>query len=453
MEISNILEKATSYDLLGLGSEIPKLICNLYMIHQNKKEVKVSALMLIAVKAALNEDYHSFKIDYDENEFVYKINNILGELGVDDITIIANRNMLSGFVKKFKASNLVTIETVNGDGCTADIDQFYCTFEKHLTSFLNERLYKNETLFKTLDMELQKLNYNSVEDIKAGLEEIKNILLNKKDKLEEEARKGEENKNNILVISRGEFDRDDYSEILDLREYFNDRFIKNIDDWKEIKNRIHDFSVGLKKKVNKDLKNYMYLSAHLSIAYCIGACFNDKGMYNLNPMQKTNKGILDWSIDSSVSLDDFKESMFKVTNKLIDKNNTDIVISISTMTKPLYDEDNDGDLNLYLEANKIPVRRIIDFNIRGKGGNFSVKNGFHARMLAEQVRKEIDNLSIRDKKGKLHIFLAAPVSLAFFLGQVSFAFNNILLYEFTGKNVEEELYVPSIFIQSVDGLS
>lgn len=451
MDACKAIKSVISNDWLDLSSEIYNSLNNIYKKHKNEKEVKVSTLMLIAVKVALNKDYHSFKIYYDENKFVYKINNILGELGVDDVTIIANRDMLSSFVKKFKASNLVTIETVNGDGCTADIDQFYYTFEKHLTSFLNQRLYKNEILFKTLDMQLQKHNFNSVEDIKAGLEEIKNILLNIKDRLEEEARK-EENKNNILVISRGEFDSDDYSEILDLREYFNDRYINNIDDWKKIKNSIYDFSVDLKKKVNKDLKNYMYLSAHLSIAYCVGACFNDKGMYNLNPMQKTNKGILDWSIDSSVSVDEFNDNMFNVTNKLIDKNNTDVVISISTMTKPLFDENNDGDLNVYLEANKVPVRRIIDFNMREKGGNFSVKNGFHARMLAEQVRKEIDNLSIKDKKGKLHIFLAAPVSFAFFLGQVSFAFNNILLYEFTGRNVEEEVYVPSIFIQSVDAL-
>lgn len=456
MDACKAIKSVISNDWLDLSSEIYNSLSKIYKTRNNKKEVNVSALMLIAVKAVLNEDYHSFKIHYDEDEFVYKINNILGELGVDDIKIIANRDMLSGFVKKFKVSNLVTIETVNGDGCAADIEQFYCTFEKHLTSFLNQRLYENETLFKTLDMKLQKINYNNSEDIKVGLEEIKNILLNIKSKLDEVANKQEEKNNNILIASIGEFNPFDYSDVVDLRENFEGRNIKDTSSWDSIASEARNSYINIKKKLNKDGINYMYLSLHLSLAFHAGACFNIKGMYNLNLIQKTEKGIVDWSINPSLSLEDYSDSKFNFTNTLIDENNKDIVISISTRAEKLYDPNGDedsNDLNAYLYENNMKVKRILDFNMGDKGGKFSVKSGEHARFLAEQVRREIDRLSRKDKQGKMHVFLATPVSLAFFLGQICFEWTNVQLYEcITDINTNTKTYLPSVFIRSVDEL-
>lgn len=453
MEISNILEKATSYDLLGLGGEMPKLIWDFLKTHKNKKEANVCTLMFLSVKAVLKQDYHSFKIfKPNDKKLLNKINNILAELRIDDITIIANGEKLNDFVNKLKESKVIEIEIVNGDGCKADINQFYSTYEKHLKSFLNQRLYDNKILFEILDMELQKITYNNSEDIKVGLEEIKNILLNIKSKLDEASKKEEEKNNNILISSMGEYNKDDYSEVVDLRENFEHRKIKDTRNWNSIASEARNSYINIKKKLDKDGLNYLYLSLHLSLAYHAGACFNVKGMHNLNLMQKTESGIVDWSIDSTLSLEDYKDSKFDFTNKLIDENNNDIVISISTRAKRLYDPNGDedsNDLNAYLCKNEIKVRRVLDFNMGDNGGNSSVKSGAHARFLAEQVRTEIDRLSRKDTQGKMHIFLATPVSFAFFLGQISFACRNVQLYEFI---TDTKTYSPSVFIKSVDEL-
>ena len=454
MGIPDALEKVTSCDFFGLGGEIPKLICDFLINHKNKKEANICTLMFIAVKAVLELNYHSFKINKpdEDDELLNKIKNIIGELRIDDITLIANGEKLNDFVNKFKESNVIDIKTVNGDGCKADINQFYYTFKKHLKSFLNQRVYNNKFLYETLDMELQQVTYNNSEEIKVGLEDIKKILLNIQLKLDEAIRKEEEKNNNILISSMGEYNEDDYSDVVDLRENFEFKKIKDTSSWDKVTSEARNSYRNIKKKLNKDGTNYMYLSLHLSLAFHAGACFNGKGMHNLSLKQKTPRGIVDWSINTSLPLEDYNDIKFNFTNNFIDENSKDIVISISTGAKRLYDPDGDedsNDLNYYIHESDMKVRRILDFNMGDAGGNSSVKSGVHARFLAEQVRKEIDRLSRKDKEGKMHIFLATPVSFAFFLGQISFEWTNVQLYEFIN---DTKTYLPSIFIRNIDEL-
>ena len=449
--LEKIVEKVP-LDAFGLYGSITQFIINLYKSNKDKKEAEINLLMNSVVSLALDKkNYYSFKVygPTDFKEIFQKVNNILEELKVDNISMIADDILINHFVNKFRASKVIEVETVNGDGCAADIDQFYKTFEECLKYILNEKIYNNETIYKTLLMEIQKLSYKDDIQMMESLDEIKKILKEMMSKLQEVCEEKNSNKrNDIIVISMGEYNKDEYSESLDLRDYFDGRTIKKVDDWRKIEKYINEFANNLKKKMNKDMINFLHLSAHLSIAYCTGICLNGKGMYNINLKQITSGNILDWSIDTSLDKREFSDNMFLVNEHIVDENNNDVAIAISTMNKSIY-----NDINEYIKANRIPIKRIIEFDMGDNGGGRSVKNGTHAKTLADQVRKEIDKRDIKERKGNLHIFMAVPVSLAFFLGQVSFAFNRIRLYEHTIKDIEKEIYTPSIFIDRADELS
>lgn len=452
MQALDAIEKTGSLDIFGLLSELPKYFVNLYKTNKDKKESEVKRFVSTAVALAADLKYHSFKVYGPENVqgFYKHIEDILLELNIKDIKDITNGYMFSKFISKFRESDIITIKAVNGDGSSADTDQFYTEFEHKLRIILNEKIYENNIVYKELLMSLEIAVANDTDDIKEKIDSIYKLLLEMRDKLQEAIENEEKNKKSsrIIAISMGEYDKNDYEFSLDLREYFTKRSINNKEDWNKIKEDIYEFSQKLKKEAHIELPYILYLSAHMSIAYCLGVCLNGKGNYGVNMMQNTQGKPLNWSIDANRSREEFADKLFNIESHLVNEENNDVAVCISTLANSIYE-----DTYEFIKANDMPVKRIIDFNLGDNGGNRSVDGGTHGWYLANQVRDEIMRRSFKERKGKLHLFIATPVSIPFFLGQLSFAFKNIVLYEHTTKTDEKDLYDASIFIENADAIS
>ena len=456
MDVLQLVEKAGSLDIFSVLSDLPKYIINIYKTKKEEKEAQAYIIISTAVVFAANINYPSFRVFCPKKpEELYKeIEQILFELDVRDISIIAREDTISKFINKFKESRIIDVETVNGDGCIADLEQFYSQFEINFRRILNNKIYDNDTNYRKVLMKLQEIAVDNSDDMKEKLDNIHKVLEEMRESLQEvidneiykESNKIHSPK--VIVISRGEYNKEDYDMVLDLRGYFDHRFINNAEDWNAIKEEIQNFSQELKKKSHVDNPYTLYLSTHLSIAYCLGGCLNGKGNYGVNVIQITQSKPLDWSIDSSKSKEEFEDKLFNIISYKKDEEINDVAVCVSTRAASIYE-----DAQEFLKANDISVNRIIDFNLGDKGGNKSVESGTHGWYLSNQVRDEISKRSFKERKGNLHLFMAVPVSMPFFLGQLSFDFKNIILYEHTTSPEEKDIYVPSIFIKNADELS
>lgn len=449
VETLEAIEKIGSLDIFSLVSDLPKYFFNLYKTTTDKKAAEVNMLMSTAVSLAANVNYHSFKVycPKEPKDFYKEIERILFDLNIKDITVIAVENKLEKFIDKFKDSKIIDIKTLNGTGCSADIEQFYSEFERNLRRILNEKAYENDTNYKKLLMELEKLSANNTSDIKEEVLIIKDILKEVLDKFQQNIDDVHDS-SKVIVISMGDYNKSDYEFDLDLRDYFDNRLIKDNNDWNNIKNKIYTFSKELKAKAHVNIPYELYLSTHMSISYCLGVCLNGKGNYEIKVMQKTQSNCLDWSIDSNISNEEFKDKLFNIESHILNEENEDVAVCISTMANSIYE-----DTYEFIKANNIPIKRIIDFNLGDRGSNRSVESGTHGWHLANQVRNEISRRSFKERKGNLHIFMAVPISIPFFLGQLSFNFKNIFLYEHTTKPNEKDLYAKSIVIEDADAIS
>ena len=113
----------------------------------------------------------------------------------------------------------------------------------------------------------------------------------------------------------------------------------------------------------------------------------------------------------------------------------DVALAVS-ITRPVLD-----DVQIYLEDSALQVGRIIPMTVPEPSGT-SVNNGAHALALAQSISHRIESRTLPEKRGTLHLFIAAPNVVLFFLGQSARNFRRVQLYEFDFDR--ESKYYPSI---------
>ena len=87
---------------------------------------------------------------------------------------------------------------------------------------------------------------------------------------------------------------------------------------------------------------------------------------------------------------------------------------------------------------------MITLTIGGQGPcSNAILNGTHAHYLANKVCDALVKRTTPEKRGKLHIFAAAPNGFMFFLGQQSRGFGKCILYEYDFEGVDTGTYSPS----------
>lgn len=440
-------------DMLKKAGGLAKYLFKLYKESHDKEEEEVNKVMATSVAVAADADYHSFRVFLtDDSQGLYDdIRKILLELEIKDCSAVARDSILKELVHSLRNSGIITVETVNGTGCEADIDQFYVEFEKNLRRILNDNPYKNDFNFKKVIMDLEVACTNNTDDIKENLTEVKEILINIQHALQSysDDTRNEKKSKKIMIINLGEFNKEDYNDNLNLKKYFDGRTLKSSYSWDIIKEEIYNFSEKIKKNACRDIPYDIYFSCQLSIAYCLGVCINSKANCSINVHQKTGLNFQDWTIDVEKSKDEFKDKLFIIPSQveILDENSKDIAVCISTRNS-ICEETKE-----YMKVNNMSVKKIIDINFGNEGGNSFVINGTHAWYLADQVKSAINKFrSFKEQNGKLHVFMAVPVSVSFFLGQFFFDVSNIMLYEYNIKGAIEGKYIPSIFIESPDDL-
>lgn len=212
---------------------------------------------------------------------------------------------------------------------------------------------------------------------------------------------------------------------------FDERKLKNGLDWnKDISKKVINF---LKEKTNKENIYEISLITHLSIAFLAGRQLNSKSGIDIFPIQNETTP-WDVNLDRKNKQDYSKwNTNYEILNS--DFHNCALILSA---TKNIYKE-----VKQYINDFKLPIGKIINCSLE-ETSSFSIKDGTHAYLLANSINDYVKERSIQERQGVLHIFVAIPNALMFFLGQNSNGFGKCILYEYDFEQKNSCTYSPSI---------
>ncbi|KZS44912.1 hypothetical protein AK95_03175 [Paenibacillus sp. LC231] len=221
--------------------------------------------------------------------------------------------------------------------------------------------------------------------------------------------------------------------LLCLSDHFDQRLIKTDQSWNgdvapKLKGFIQDvFSLG-----NAYLIQF---NTHLSITFVSGMILNPKSGVKAFPVQRGD-GLMAWIPDVHFEEDqNYTTFIEEFSSDQLDQGDTVVAISVTRNVKP--------HVEWHIENNKLKVQAFYHFCLPSEGFK-AIKDGTHAWLLAEQIIKALDRRNPSQRKGKVHLFIAAPGGFVFFLGQQASNIPEIILYEhnFSGDGS----YSPSFIL-------
>lgn len=228
---------------------------------------------------------------------------------------------------------------------------------------------------------------------------------------------------------------DDTDEMLDLLRWFDGRNIRSPELWQQqVYPSIESF---LTTKLRPSQRCDLHLHAHGSIAFAVGYCLDSKSGIDAAVVQSTRSAREIWR--PSLQLDSTKYPSWEFVSKPISEDGTDVALALCVTHQVT------SDVQIYIEREKLPVSRILTCTPPSGPGPRSILDADNAKLLAEQLSAHLKkNRTNVERQGKLHIFVAAPNALMFFIGQVARSFGSCVLYEYDFDKNLPGAYQPSL---------
>ncbi|WP_166688748.1 SAVED domain-containing protein [Bacillus albus] len=231
---------------------------------------------------------------------------------------------------------------------------------------------------------------------------------------------------------------DETKHMLCLLEHFDERYIKEDAAWNDqILKNTEQF---LTNCTRESIPYHLHLDTHSSIAFAAGYFLDSKSGVDVAPIQRY-KGRHVWKPDESYNVEDYPGWQCEET--MIDETAQDIAITLGVRHGII------DDVNYFIEQKELAIKKIINCTVGdGPGGNV-IRNGTHAWILADKIATIINSRSFEERKGRLHIFVAVPNALIFFIGQHGKSFGPCTLYEYDFENRTPGGYISSISLPPI----
>lgn len=224
---------------------------------------------------------------------------------------------------------------------------------------------------------------------------------------------------------------DETDEMLCLLKYFDGRKIRSNDSWQS--SVIQEIATFLSQALQNPKRYHLFLHTHTSIAFAVGYITAKAGV-DIIPVQ-AGKHV--WRPDLSKSQNMYERWIFN--EELITSDGKDVVLALNITHNVL------ADVKHYTSKFLKNVRRIISCEMPSGPSRWAVVDGTHALYLANNLSDHLKtNRTEQEREGKLHIFIAAPNGLSFYLGQLGRSFGNCVLYEYDFDRGTLGAYQPSI---------
>ncbi len=228
------------------------------------------------------------------------------------------------------------------------------------------------------------------------------------------------------------FDRleDRCEKTLNLIQYFNERSIRQQDDWTNV------LYLQLKDFLLEAAKSHDYLrlivDAHITLAFAAGTILNIKSGREIELEQRTISRSI-WHPNDSE--EDTNWPIWDFDTRSLDSDSNEMAVAVGLT----------HDIQLavlnYIEEKLPGVSRLLVATPTSGVGVKSVVNGKHAFQLAEKLSHHINDKKIG---GVLHLFISGPNAFSFFLGQRQPSLGKVILYEYDFENQNGSSYTPSL---------
>lgn len=232
-----------------------------------------------------------------------------------------------------------------------------------------------------------------------------------------------------------EYLEDETDEMLCLLKHFEGRRIRNPTDWDNlILPVVIKFLQGSIRPGSRYLLN---LPTHGTIAFLAGWYLDSKSGANIGLVQAGVQGRQVWSSISSDAVTSACND-WQVTSIPLAAGRHDVALAISVT------HNIESDVAVYVRKQLPSLSQILCCRSPILGSN-SIRDGAHAYSLSQQISVILKTQrTLEEHTGRIHLFLSAPNSFAFFLGQLSRSFGPLTLYEYDFDTNPPGAYWPAI---------
>ena len=228
-------------------------------------------------------------------------------------------------------------------------------------------------------------------------------------------------------------------EILCLLEHFNERQLADGSTWEDhvypCLCKFADAVLTEKKPIQ------LHLDSHLVLAFALGYCLDPKYGANVSVVQKTRNGKILWQPDADKL--EYDKAQWSWNEHVIEvereKPTFDIALAVS-VTQDVFQ-----DVEYFVLENLNSVSKIIEVSVLPEPTSTSVKDGTHALNLAQRLISGVKKRrSVTERRGIIHLFIAAPTAIALFIGQQAKTLGRIKIYEYYFSSSEPGGYSPAL---------
>ncbi|MEQ9442143.1 MAG: SAVED domain-containing protein [Cyclobacteriaceae bacterium] len=230
---------------------------------------------------------------------------------------------------------------------------------------------------------------------------------------------------------------EEVDDMLCLLEHFDDRRLAEGATWEEhIYPCLSDFAnstLAQKKPIQ------VHIDSHLVLAFTLGYCLDPKYGADVSVVQKTRNGKILWQPNTDEL--EYDKPQWSWNEHVIEGESlgNDIALAVS-VTQDVFQ-----DVEYYVSENLNSVGKIIEVSVLPEPNNTSVKDGTHALNLAQRLITGVKKRrTIADRRGTIHLFMAAPAATVLFMGQHAKTLGRIKIYEYDFSSSEPGAYTPVI---------
>ena len=219
---------------------------------------------------------------------------------------------------------------------------------------------------------------------------------------------------------------------LSLVEMFDGRHLLSGLDWTaDVQPAVEEF-LNRVRQTEKSIR--LFADAHVSVTFLAGAIFGFKTTTDVELMQKGGR------FPPSVWRADDGKTGSAAVEAVVDRDEGDDVAVVVSFSRDAL-----ADVEDYIADGGLKIARILHVSAAGGPGPKAIAGGEHAADLADQIAARVKAMRVA-RGARVHIFIAAPNALTFFLGQNRQSMGPVTLYEFDFGGAANGSYHPSFRI-------
>lgn len=230
-------------------------------------------------------------------------------------------------------------------------------------------------------------------------------------------------------------------DVLDMLPAFDTRYIRPEFSWDDdLLPKLTDF---VRNAAKAEQRLRLAMDVHLSLSFAAGTVLDTKSGRVVELQQRLRNGSVIWAPDDAAV--DANWPGWQFTEEDPQDGGKDIAVAVS-VTRPT-----EADVRSYVKG-KGEFGRIVFASLSSGSSQASVLNGAHADWLADKLANHLKSLRIPDAAHampRIHLFMAAPGSFAFFLGRHIKALRPVTVYEYDFDGDRTGSYEASLSIPKV----